>query len=444
MLLLHTVLVVILVSWTQAESVETAQGNVPTIDDAKQPLILVPGFTASSIEYKLTKKRSSFPDCPTDTDDWEVLWLDTSLLANQTKAVCFVEDMEVQVMNNRLQNFPGVATRPRDFGGVEGMEYQDLNRKVPAYYKIVIDSLRAAGWVVGETMFGAPYDWRFGGVRVDTYFTDLKNLVENAFNINNKRVNIYAHSMGPSVVLYFLNQQTQAWKDKYIRSFICVVPVWSGNVVSVWNAIGGLDCKAAWGADCPGAEGALGKFFLREVGTNLPGMYWTFPLPGKGADDGSWDRNEVIIKTPSKEYTAYDMTKLLTDLGFERQSNMQKIVAGSLTNFLSNPPMVDTYVYYGSEVKTPSKFVYDKDFKPTFPGQPLPEQKTIEYNTTDDGDGVVPLRSALRSNLTWPALHERAGKVLEHKAYRGMQHLDTKGTIADLIKLLDSFDGNDK
>ena len=88
-------------------------------------------------------------------------------------------------------------------------------------------------------------------------------------------------------MLAFLNSMSKAWKDKYIALFIAITPVWSGNIVSVWDAISGLDCKEAWGTKCPGGEAAITPGFMRAVSDSLPAAYWTFPTPGEeGASDG--------------------------------------------------------------------------------------------------------------------------------------------------------------
>lgn len=43
-------------------------------------------------------------------------------------------------------------------------------------------------------------------------------------------VQLLGHSLGCHYVLYFLNQQTQAWKDKYIKGFLSLAAPWGGAI----------------------------------------------------------------------------------------------------------------------------------------------------------------------------------------------------------------------
>lgn len=50
------------------------------------------------------------------------------------------------------------------------------------------------------------------------------------YNQYQSPVYLLGHSMGCHYVLYFLNHQPQAWKDKYIRGFISLGAPWGGAV----------------------------------------------------------------------------------------------------------------------------------------------------------------------------------------------------------------------
>lgn len=62
------------------------------------------------------------------------------------------------------------------------------------------------------------------------YLSKLHELVEEMYEEYQKPVFLLAHSMGCHYVLYFLNHQPQAWKDKYIRGFISLAAPWGGAV----------------------------------------------------------------------------------------------------------------------------------------------------------------------------------------------------------------------
>jgi hypothetical protein len=45
-----------------------------------------------------------------------------------------------------------------------------------------------------------------------------------------------------------------------------------------------------------------------------PSLMWAFPRPGSNASI-SWTQDDVLLYTPKKNYTAFDVHELLTDLG---------------------------------------------------------------------------------------------------------------------------------
>lgn len=141
-----------------------------------------------------------------------------------------------------------------------------------------------------------------------------------------------------------------------------------------------------------------------------------------------------------RSYTAYDMPQMMQDLGLGRGKKILQKVEGSPGKAAFPAPGVDTYVFYGQGLPTPSKFVYSENFRPLKQWEAPPKAAKIEYLERDNGDGICPLRTSLRSTLEWPAEQAKLGKVLEHKGYTGMEHKDTTATLPDILAILQARD----
>jgi len=73
------------------------------------------------------------------------------------------------------------------------------------------------------------------------YVKDLQALIERTYYENgNTQVVLLGHSMGNPMTLYLLNQMSQAWKDKFIRSFISLAGVWGGAAKPIRLMISGM------------------------------------------------------------------------------------------------------------------------------------------------------------------------------------------------------------
>ena len=99
--------------------------------------------------------------------------------------------------------------------------------------------------------------------------------------------------MGSIMTLYFLNHQTQVWKDKYVRSFISIAGVWGGTAraVKVFALGDNLD-----------------SWFLNEENllwerTN-PSLAWLMPAAG------FWGEDEVLVQTEEQNYTRTNLAGL--------------------------------------------------------------------------------------------------------------------------------------
>eukprot|EP00053_Salpingoeca_punica_P018176 m.177234 g.177234 ORF g.177234 m.177234 type:complete len:464 (-) comp17376_c0_seq1:167-1558(-) len=360
--------------------------------DAKPvpPIVFVPGLTESKIQERTD--HSPLPSVCKQDFFWKTMW--PSKVNDGNDFLCFMTKFSTffDPAGPDYQNFPGVETRV--LPGALGIE-------VPL--QIVMPYVKS-GFKVGESFFVAPYDWRKPGFFVEDYFASLQEIVERAYAVSQgQRVTLLAVSFGPQYALAFLNSMSQEWKDKYIAWFVAESPLWSGAPETMSSFASGLSTSPA---------------FIRYLSTSIDSLMWIFPRPGTSND--TFHDDEVIISTPSRNYTAFDAAQLVRDLGYEnRVQSLQYMqnVEPVLNKF--EAPGVDMLVTYGYGLGTPLTFVYEQDFVRN--QSVLPPQPNDIINATETGDVFVPLRSSLRS-LQWAGEQSRLKKQLLHRGFYNQYH----------------------
>lgn len=372
------------------------------LTSAVPPMVFIPGFSSSGIEYQLIDADTSmWCNHTTKPGEWFTLWpFPHNLTAAQE--LCFTEILQIHfnTSTNAYDNRKGVVTRTYDMGGFDGIP--GLERIVPYYCN---DQL---GWVLGETFFGAPFDFRYSSSGLESYFNELKALIEKVYIQNNEtKVVLFAISLGPSVGLAFLHRMEQAWKDKYISWFLAESPVWGGTFWPLLQFTAGL---TSWGHGNAAASRAEAQFMSVTP--------WEFPRAGDNATR-SFTKDYPVISTPNKNYSAFDYDALMVDIGLttEAAAGVKHVVSDTdLFDFAH--PGCDTFVTFGSGLHTTGPAVFPKDFDGT---TKIPLQPTSTANLS--GDGLVPVRSSLRGTL-WAEEMAKAGKKLYYKEYPNQPHAD--------------------
>lgn len=138
---------------------------------------------------------------------------------------------------NEVIQKEGVSIEPVDFGGLEGVTYVDEFEHelhfVPTY-EALANALKERGYIEKESLFGIPYDWRYGMHQSDTFWKQVKELIETAYEKNNKeKVVLVGHSMGTIFINYFcMNKMSKEWREKYIDSAFLIAPSIGGSFLS--------------------------------------------------------------------------------------------------------------------------------------------------------------------------------------------------------------------
>ena len=237
-----------------------------------------------------------------------------------------------------------------DFGGDKSIRF--INKFFGYKFGPVFDKLFNTfinnGYKVKENIFGAPYDWRLNPITMDTYFFDLKNLIENAYKINNNvKVIIYSMSAGTMALHEFLTKYvTQDWKDKYISGVIFHAPSFSG----AFNAF-----QSLW----IGNIEAIPAFLDSE---EMKNMIRSFPTVSAHLFKTSIYDDDIIVYGPNGEtYKSIDLPELLINQN-KISSNLTKIfkISSKYSKSSLLDPGVPSYFLFNTALNTPKTFIFDQ------------------------------------------------------------------------------------
>ncbi|XP_068595195.1 phosphatidylcholine-sterol acyltransferase [Brachionichthys hirsutus] len=374
------------------------------------PLIIVPGNLGNRLEAKLDKPALVNWMCFKTTKNWFSLWINLNMFLPYI-VDCWIDNIRLVYnrTSRRSSNSPGVQVRVPGFGQTYPIEFLDSGR-LAGYFHTMVQHLVNMGYVRNETVRGAPYDWRLAPNGNAEYFTKLQDLVEEMYEEYQKPVYLLGHSMGCHYVLYFLNHQPQAWKDKYISGFISLGAPWGGAVKPLRVMASGENNGIS----------IISNIKIREEQRRTETNPWMLPR------EQAWPKDHVLISTPSYNYTNQDYKRFFTDINFEDGWHMWEDTK-NLTGDLQ-PPGVEVWCMYGVGRQTPVTYVYNENF---------PNVDPVGFIYGDGDDTVDRFSMSLCKN--WIGQQEKAVHVTE---YRGLPHLDIvfHEKVLDLIQ--DILEGN--
>jgi len=362
------------------------------IGNTGYPVILVPGDGGTHMEARLNKSTVVHYMCSKTSPDFFNIWLNLELMVPYVLD-CWVDNVRLVYDNvtRRTSNSPGVETRIPEFGNTSSVEWLDPSKSAyGAYFKDIVESLQPLGYERGINIKGAPYDFRKAPNECEEYFVNFKKLVEDTYAENDQRpLVLVAHSMGGPFMLYFLNRQTQKWKDTHIRALVTLSGVWGGAVKAL---------KVFASGDNLGIY-VLSAWTLRGEQITSPSLAFLLP------SDSFWSPDEILISTPLRNYTILDFEAYFNDMNLRNGYEMwldTKDMIHDLT-----PPGVEVHCLYGIGVQTEEHVSYK-----TIPSN----SPTIKYG---DGDGTVNLRS-LEGCLRWRG---KQHQNVYNQSFVGVDHM---------------------
>ncbi|XP_037734090.1 phosphatidylcholine-sterol acyltransferase [Chelonia mydas] len=355
------------------------------------PVVLVPACLGNQLEAKLDKPKVVNWMCHRKTEDYFTLWINLHMFLPLGVA-CWIDNTRVVYNRStgKMSNAPGVQIRVPGFGKTYSVEYLDKS-KLAGYLHTLVQNLVNNGYVRDQTVRAAPYDWRIGPNQQHEYFQNLKALIEEMHDTYQRRVFLLGHSMGNLNILYFLWQQPQAWKDRFIAGFISLGAPWGGAVKSMLVLASG---------DNQGIP-MVTNIKLREEQRMATTSPWMFPT------NLAWPESHVFISTPSYNYTYRDYRRFFLDVNFEDGWYMWNDTKDLLKGL--PPPGVETYCLYGMGLPTVETYIYDERF-------PYEDPVDVVYG---DGDDTVSTRSMKLCNR-WEKQQKQRVHVVE---LPGVDHL---------------------
>lgn len=349
------------------------------------PVVIIPGDGSNQLEARLDKPSTVSWRC-SKKYDWFRLWLDTGNLLLGTD--CWADNIKLlyDEKTDTLSNNLGVETRVPDFGGTSSFEELDpgLPFHASAAFREMVRRMVAAGLEKNVSLRGAPYDFRYAPSSAigAKYIQDLKDLIERTAVATNSRVSLVSHSMGCLQALYLLNHQSQAWKDKYVEKWIPMSGPFGGS---------SKELRLHASGDNQGLP--VSSLTIREEQRSYETNFWLAPVP-------RWFGDQVLVSTPSRNYTAQDYDAFFDDIGYKAGKKLLKRVL-PLTSQVEAPG-VDVVCMYSLGVDTPLSFTYKEG---NFDNTPVA--------VNGDGDGTVnDLSLRLCEQWTAAGAQERSAKVM--------------------------------
>ncbi|XP_051975733.1 phospholipase A2 group XV-like [Xyrauchen texanus] len=399
------VLLLLFVSFTDSRGLHKCSPGKPCSD--RPPVVLIPGDLGNQLEAKLDKPSVVHRICYKKTEDYFTLWLNLELLV-PVAIDCWIDNMRLLYNRTTHQTHapPGVDVRVPGFGKTYSLEYLDPSKQsVGMYFFTIVQALVDWGYTRDDDIRGAPYDWRKAPNENKDYFLHLQLMIEEMANKAGVPVVLIAHSMGNMYTLYFLNQQPQAWKDRYIKALVSLGPPWAGVGKTLRVMATGDNNHIP----------VISPLIIRTQQRTAISTVWLLPYAH------TWPLDMVLVSTPNTTYTVKDYQRFFKDIdyddGWAMRENTEMLVSAL------EPPGVPVHCLYGSGIPTPQGYNYTN----------FPDGEPTVIN--GEGDGTVNLLSAIQCKR-WMGQQKQPVHMLELPGNKHVEMLLNMTTVSYIKSVL--------
>nr|ANJ04661.1 phosphatidylcholine-sterol acyltransferase [Nilaparvata lugens] len=368
--------------------------------DGLNPIILIPGYSGSQIEAKLTDKKDVPNEfCFKKSDGFFNVWASIEVVLPLPFVDCWADNLRM-VYDSKTHTTnppPGVETRIPGFGDTAKIE--NVNPKSldsGKYYHDLVEALvNSRGYVRNVNLRGAPYDFRKAPYENKQWFIDMKNLIEETYNNNGKkRVILIAHSLGGPMTLTFLQGQDQKWKDKYVAGFITLAGAYGGTIKSVKMYTLGDDLGSKH----------IDGMVQRSFQITWSSLAYLMPSPLV------FDPKEPLARAFNIDFSLSNIEFFFRNLSCPDCYEMWKDSEPYKDRLA--PPGVEVYCLHGSGIDTIDELTQEVNDKPN----------QVEI-WTSDGDGTIN-RVSLEACGRWD--HNQT-QAFHHEVYPKVDHMQIMG-----------------
>nr|CAB3480797.1 unnamed protein product [Digitaria exilis] len=348
-----------------------------TTSSGLHPIILVPSYTCSTLDARLTDEYRPPPGMPwcgaMKGKGWFRLWKNHTALQDPRLMPCYADQLRLVFDHaaDDYRNAPGVETRVVAFGSTHGF-VDDPATKDTCMAKLVT-TLERVGYRDGDNLFGAPFDFRYAAAPpgqpskvFDSDVSRLRGLVEHASMKNGgKPVILISFSFSGHLALEFLYRSPLRWRQSLVKHNLLLSMGVGGEVVLL---------KIFAAEDAGPSSNVL---FYANTSRSFASPLTMLPSPKV------FGRALPLVVTRDKNYSAFDMTEFLADVGFSDAAARYQRRALPVTLAI-RAPLVPTTCVVGVGLPTPVQLTFsDGDFG------------KVPQVVNADGNGDVTLKTVL-------------------------------------------------